>query len=43
MKRGPGSIAADNGHLNICRHDVMQVTGMSLEEQERMQFSHGWS
>lgn len=41
MKRGPRSIAADNGHLNICRHDVMQVTGMSLEEQERTNFHKG--
>lgn len=32
MKRGPRSIAADNRHLYICGHDVMQVTGMSLQE-----------
>lgn len=34
MKRGPRSIAADNGHLYICGHDMMQVTRMSLEEQD---------
>lgn len=36
MKRGSGSTAADNGHLNVCGHNVMQVTGMSLEETVTM-------
>ena len=32
VKRGPRSIAADDRHLHICGHDVMQVTGMSLQK-----------
>lgn len=32
MKRGPRSIAADDRHLYVCGHDVMQVTGMSLQK-----------
>lgn len=35
MKRGTRSIAADNRHLYICGHDMMQVTGMPLQETER--------
>ena len=32
MKRGPRSVAADDRHLYVGSHDVMQVTGMSLQE-----------
>lgn len=30
VKRGPRSVAADDRHLYVGSHDVMQVTGMSL-------------
>jgi len=35
VKRGPRSVAADNRHLYICGHDVVQVTGMSLQETDK--------
>lgn len=32
MQRGSRGTAADDGHLYICGHDMMQATGVSLEE-----------
>lgn len=32
MKRGPRCVAADDRHLYVRGHDVMQVTGMPLQE-----------
>lgn len=32
VKRGPRCVAPDDRHLYVCGHDVMQVTGMPLQE-----------